>query len=102
MGAPVAPAEPAAGQRTRLVAHPHPPLSPPGRRHGTARPGRAPDPRELEVLNQVAAMSSTEEVAVALSISTNTVKTHLLNLYRKLDVARRRDAVHRARDLGLL
>ncbi|RZL73177.1 MAG: LuxR family transcriptional regulator, partial [Rhodococcus sp. (in: high G+C Gram-positive bacteria)] len=59
-------------------------------------------PRELEVLNQVAAMSSTEEVAVALSISTNTVKTHLLNLYRKLDVARRRDAVHRARDLGLL
>ncbi|KXX55304.1 LuxR C-terminal-related transcriptional regulator [Rhodococcus sp. LB1] len=59
-------------------------------------------PRELEVLHQVAAMSSTEEAAVALSISTNTVKTHLLNLYRKLGVARRRDAVHRARDLGLL
>ena len=35
-------------------------------------------------------------------ISVNTVKAHLKSLYRKLDVPSRREAVHRARDLGLL
>ncbi|MFC4604241.1 LuxR C-terminal-related transcriptional regulator [Rhodococcus kronopolitis] len=58
--------------------------------------------REYQVLRQAAAMLTTEEIAAALSISANTVKTHLLNIYRKLGVARRRDAVHRARDLKIL
>jgi LuxR family maltose regulon positive regulatory protein len=35
-------------------------------------------------------------------VTTNTVKTHLRAIYRKLDVARRREAVERARDLRLL
>ena len=35
-------------------------------------------------------------------MTTNTVKTHLRSIYRKLDVARRREAVDRARDLRLL
>ena len=35
-------------------------------------------------------------------MTTNTVKTHLRSIYRKLDVAKRREAVDRARDLRLL
>ncbi|MEE2032229.1 LuxR C-terminal-related transcriptional regulator [Rhodococcus chondri] len=58
--------------------------------------------REDQVLRQAAAMLTTDEIATALSISTNTVKTHLLSIYRKLGVTRRREAVHRARELALL
>ena len=35
-------------------------------------------------------------------ISVNTVKTHLKAIYRKLDATGRREAVQRARDLGLI
>jgi LuxR family maltose regulon positive regulatory protein len=33
-------------------------------------------------------------------VSANTVKTHTKNVYRKLDVSRRRDAVRRGHELG--
>ncbi|MEU9300820.1 LuxR C-terminal-related transcriptional regulator [Streptomyces sp. NPDC048269] len=59
-------------------------------------------PREKEVLEQVARMMSTEEVAAELCLSVNTVKTHLRGIYRKLCVSRRRDAVERARELHIL
>ncbi|MFJ5549144.1 LuxR C-terminal-related transcriptional regulator [Streptomyces sp. NPDC093225] len=59
-------------------------------------------PREKEVLQQVARMMSTEEVAAELRLSVNTVKTHLRGIYRKLCVSRRRDAVERARELHIL
>ncbi|MEW2413166.1 LuxR C-terminal-related transcriptional regulator [Streptomyces sp. NPDC046866] len=72
--------------------------------HGPA--GRAVaeelSPREREVLQQVARMMSTEEVAAELHLSVNTVKTHLRGIYRKLCVSRRRDAVERARALHML
>ncbi|MFJ3875840.1 LuxR C-terminal-related transcriptional regulator [Streptomyces sp. NPDC090077] len=58
--------------------------------------------REREVLQQVARMMSTEEVAAELHVSVNTVKTHLRGIYRKLCVSRRRDAVERAHDLHML
>jgi LuxR family maltose regulon positive regulatory protein len=58
--------------------------------------------REGQVLRQAAAMLTADEIATALSISINTVKTHLLNIYRKLGVTRRREAVQRARELGML
>ena len=45
---------------------------------------------------------SNGEIAAELFVTTNTVKTHLRSIYRKLDVARRREAVERARDLRLL
>lgn len=58
--------------------------------------------REIEVLRQGAQMLSTEEIAAALYVSANTVKTHLKSIYRKLSVTRRSEAVRRARDLGML
>ncbi|MDH6129919.1 LuxR C-terminal-related transcriptional regulator [Kitasatospora sp. GP82] len=58
--------------------------------------------RERQVLRQAAQLLSTSEIAAELYVSTNTVKTHLKSIYRKLSVARRSEAVHRARDLGLL
>ena len=42
------------------------------------------------------------EIAAELSVSVNTVKTHIHHIYAKLDVHRRGDAVERARELGLL
>jgi LuxR family maltose regulon positive regulatory protein len=58
--------------------------------------------RERDVLERLAGMMSTEEIAADLYVSVNTVKTHLKSVYRKMAVNRRSDAVHRARDLGLL
>jgi len=54
------------------------------------------------VLSYLPTMLTTAEIAAELYVSVNTVKTHLKSIYRKLDVARRRDAVHRARALHLL
>ncbi|MEU3253340.1 LuxR C-terminal-related transcriptional regulator [Streptomyces sp. NPDC006997] len=80
-------------------------------RHGARLPaGPPPTPlvavelsgRERDVLERVARMLSTEEVAADLHVSVNTVKTHLKSVYRKLAVNRRGDAVRRARDLRLL
>ncbi|MFD5585914.1 LuxR C-terminal-related transcriptional regulator [Streptomyces sp. NPDC127063] len=58
--------------------------------------------REREVLARLAEMMSTEEIAADLYVSVNTVKTHVKNVYRKLMVNRRQDAVRRARAMGLL
>jgi LuxR family maltose regulon positive regulatory protein len=58
--------------------------------------------RELEVLQQMAAMLPTEEIAASLYVSVNTVKTHVRSILRKLSASRRNEAVRRARTLGLL
>ena len=42
------------------------------------------------------------EIAGALTVSTSTVKTHMRNLYAKLDVHSRAEAVQRGRALGML
>ncbi|ONI74763.1 hypothetical protein ALI144C_38830 [Actinosynnema sp. ALI-1.44] len=57
---------------------------------------------EIRVLRYLPTNLSAPEIAVELSVSPNTVKTHLRNLYRKLGVHRRAEAVARARALGLL
>ncbi len=59
-------------------------------------------PRELQVLELVAAGRANKEIARALDVSPNTVKTHLSNLYRKLEAQRRTEAVDAARRLRLI
>jgi LuxR family maltose regulon positive regulatory protein len=58
--------------------------------------------RELAVLRFLPTMMSNVEIASEMFVSVNTVKTHLKHVYRKLDVADRRDCVKRARELRLL
>lgn len=58
--------------------------------------------RERAVLLQLAAGGSNKEIAIALGISPNTVKTHVARLFEKLGARRRTEAIQRARELGLL
>jgi LuxR family maltose regulon positive regulatory protein len=58
--------------------------------------------RETQVLRHLAAMLGTEEIADAMYLSVNTVKTHVRSILRKLAVSRRNEAVRRARELGLV
>ncbi|WP_162605794.1 helix-turn-helix transcriptional regulator [Jiangella aurantiaca] len=64
--------------------------------------GEALTARELDVLRDLPSLLSLEEIAAAHVLSVNTVKTHLKAIYRKFDVSNRRQAVDRARELGLL
>jgi LuxR family maltose regulon positive regulatory protein len=58
--------------------------------------------RELEVLALMADGYSNAEIADRLFIAVGTVKRHINNMYGKLDVASRTQAVARARSLRLL
>jgi LuxR family maltose regulon positive regulatory protein len=58
--------------------------------------------RQLAVLRLMAAGRSNQEIAKQLVITLNTVKKHSSNLFLKLDVTSRTQAIARARDLGLL
>jgi LuxR family transcriptional regulator, maltose regulon positive regulatory protein len=57
---------------------------------------------EIRVLRYLPTHLSSPEIAAELSISTSTVKTHMRNLYAKLGVHSRAEAVESARALGLL
>ncbi|MEV4921556.1 LuxR C-terminal-related transcriptional regulator [Streptomyces roseoverticillatus] len=65
-------------------------------------PAQALSNRERDVLLCVQRMMSADEIADELSLSVNTVKTHLRSVYRKLSVSRRREAVERGRELHIL
>jgi LuxR family maltose regulon positive regulatory protein len=58
--------------------------------------------REAEILELLAKRYSNKEIATELVISPATVKGHTINLYQKLSVHNRRDAVSAARALGLI
>jgi LuxR family maltose regulon positive regulatory protein len=57
---------------------------------------------ELSVLRLLRSALSQREIASELNLSFNTIKTHTRNIYRKLGVAERTEAVTRARDLSLI
>ncbi|MCL4250704.1 MAG: AAA family ATPase [Anaerolineae bacterium] len=59
-------------------------------------------PREIEVMSYVAAGMQNREIADRLVVSLNTVKTHINNIYSKLGVTNRVQAVARVRELGIL
>lgn len=58
--------------------------------------------RELEILGLMAQGHSNEEIAEKLFVSLSTVKSHNQNLFVKLDVKRRTQAVEKARRLNLI
>jgi len=58
--------------------------------------------RELEVLRLIDAGLSNQQIAEQLSVAASTVKTHINNIYGKLGVETRVQALNRARELGLL
>jgi LuxR family transcriptional regulator, maltose regulon positive regulatory protein len=79
--------------------------------HGSFPPAEdqpsAPDaeelsPGELRVLRYLSTNLSRPEIAGELSVSRNTVSTHIRNIYAKLQVRDRASAVQRARELRLL
>ena len=59
-------------------------------------------PRELEILEQIAAGLSNKEIAEALFVSENTVKTHSSRVFDKLGAKRRTQAVQLAKDARLI
>lgn len=59
-------------------------------------------PRELEVLQQMAAGLTNQEIADRLFVSLATIKTHTSNIYQKMDVKRRTQAVQTALQSGLI
>ena len=58
--------------------------------------------RELEVLNLIATGASNQEIAVQLSISLHTTKSHVRNILSKLHAVNRRQAARLAAQRGLL
>ena len=58
--------------------------------------------REMQVLRLIAAGLSDRQIAEELYLSVNTVKWHNRQVYGKLGVSRRGQAVARAQELGLL
>ncbi len=71
-----------------------------------SRPASAPAVHltgtERAVLGQLDTLLTIAEIAGRLHLTTNTVKTHVRSIYRKLSAHRRRDAVRNAHDRGLL
>ena len=71
-------------------------------RTGSPRAVEPPSPAELAVLRLLASELTQREIGSELFLSMNTVKTHTRNLYGKLGVRSREEAVRQANVLGLL
>jgi LuxR family transcriptional regulator, maltose regulon positive regulatory protein len=71
-------------------------------RQASESPPEALTETETRILRLLATDLSKREIGNELYVSVNTVKTHVRHLYAKLDVRTRRQAVERARALGLL
>lgn len=86
----------------RLVDHR--PKGEAGESHGNpqAQVSLGISPRELTVLQELAAGYSNKEIASRLNVSPHTVKTHVTRLFEKLGAYRRTEAIRKARELGLV
>lgn len=94
-------ARPAAGPPPAATAAPASSGAPPA----PQAPEPLPEPltpRELQVLRLLCSGRSNKDIARALHLSENTVKTHLANVYAKLQVGKRTEAQARALRLGLV
>jgi ATP/maltotriose-dependent transcriptional regulator MalT len=83
----------------------YPQVAPPRPREAPGETARLIEPlsqSEVRVLRYLPTHLSTSEIARELSVSVNTVRTHMRHLFAKLSVHRRTEAVTRARALGLL
>ena len=58
--------------------------------------------REFEVLVLISSGLSNQEIADKLFVSVNTIKTHSSNLFQKLDVSRRTQAIQKAKELRII
>jgi LuxR family maltose regulon positive regulatory protein len=58
--------------------------------------------REMDVLRLISEGLTNQEIAQKLYLSTNTIKSHSIKIYRKLNVSNRNQAVSKARLLGIL
>jgi LuxR family maltose regulon positive regulatory protein len=58
--------------------------------------------RELDVLVLLSRRLSNKEIADKLFIAPTTVKGHLQNIYQKLDVSKRREAIEKAKKIGII
>ncbi|UFS59562.1 LuxR C-terminal-related transcriptional regulator [Subtercola endophyticus] len=58
--------------------------------------------RELEILSYLPSRYTNNELAEMSFVSVSTIKTHVLHIYQKLGVGTRKEAIDRARELGLL
>ena len=76
--------------------------SPAARHRSWLPPAEELSPGELRVLRYLPTNLSRPEIAGELSVSVNTVSTHLRSIYAKLQVRDRSSAVRRARELRLL
>ena len=83
----------------RLTARPAPAEF---RRNEAAIRSLGLSPRECEILALLASGQSNKEMARTLGISPNTIKTHVARVYEKLGVARRVQAIEKARWLALI
>jgi DNA-binding CsgD family transcriptional regulator len=78
------------------------PVNRPFKRNDTQLAQLGITPRELEILEAMAAGLSNREMAERLFVSENTVKTHTARLFDKLSARRRTQAVQRAKEAGLI
>ena len=74
----------------------------PARDQSPSPPAEELSPSELSVLRYLPTNLSRPEIASELSVSVNTISTHLRSIYAKLQVGDRSSAVQRARELRLL